>query len=101
MALGALLAISPWLLGYTGLGGAMVNALIIGLMVFALSALALTLIDGWEAYFCGLLGIWTVLSPWLIGFTRYDNAMMSHLVIGGAIVLIAAYEIWQSGRAPS
>ncbi len=99
MALGALLALSPWLLGYTGLDGATINALIIGLMIFALSALALTLLDRWEAYISGLLGIWAALSPWLIGFTRYDVAMLTHLLLGLAVVLVAAYEVWQTERA--
>lgn len=99
MALGALLAASPWLLGYTGLEGATINAIIIGLLVFALSALALTLLDGWEAYISGLLGIWATLSPWLIGFFPYDMATFAHIGIGAAIVAIAAYEIWQTGRS--
>lgn len=99
MALGALLAVSPWLLGYTGLEGATINALIIGLLVFALSALALTLLDRWEAYISGLLGLWAALSPWLVGFPRYDAPLLAHLIIGLAVVLIAAYEIWQGETA--
>lgn len=101
MALGALLAVSPWLFGYTGLEAATINAIIIGLLVFALSALALTLLDGWEAYISGLLGIWAGLSPWLIGFAPYDRASFAHIGIGAAIVAIAAYEIWQTGRGDS
>jgi hypothetical protein len=97
MALGALLAASPWLLGYTGLEAATINAVIIGLLVFALSALALTLLDGWEAYISGLLGIWAALSPWLIGFTFYDMATFAQGGLGVLVLGIAASEIWQAG----
>lgn len=63
MVLGLLLALSLWLLRFTGLEGATLNAVIIGGLVCALSALALTLLDRWEAYISGLLGVWAMLSP--------------------------------------
>ncbi|WP_374299314.1 SPW repeat protein [Ferrovibrio sp.] len=98
MALGIALAGSPWLLGYRGLEEATMNAVIIGLLVFALSALALTLLDRWEAYINAVLGLWAGLSPWLLGFTGYDMALLAHLGIGGSVVLIAVLEIWQASR---
>lgn len=97
MAFGLLLALSPWLLRFTGLEGATLNAVIIGGLICALSALALTLLDRWEAYISGLLGIWAMLSPWLIGFTAYDMAMLAHIGLGALVVAVAAIEIWQSG----
>jgi len=97
MVLGFLLVVSPWLLRFTGLEAATLNAVIIGFLIFALSALALTLLDRWEAYINGLLGLWAVLSPWLIGFTGYDYAMFAHVGIGILVVVVAAIEIWQTG----
>lgn len=99
MALGLLLAASPWLLRFTGLEAATLNAVIIGGLVFALSALALTLLDRWEAYISGMLGIWAILSPWLIGFTAYGMAVAAHVALGALVVVIAAIEIWQDGRS--
>lgn len=97
MVLGLLLAVSPWLLQFTGLDAATLNAVIIGGLIFALSALALTLLDRWEAYINGLLGLWAVLSPWLIGFTSYDMALIAHIGLGAGVVVVAAIEIWQIG----
>jgi hypothetical protein len=97
MALGLLLAVSPWLLQFTGLDAATLNAVIIGFLIFALSALALTLLDRWEAYINGLLGLWAVLSPWLIGFTTYDMAMLAHIALGAMVVAVAVIEIWRAG----
>lgn len=99
MVLGLLLAGSPWLLQFTGLEAATLNAVIIGGLICALSALALTLLDRWEAYTSGLLGIWAMLSPWLIGFTAYDMAMFTHLGFGALVVAVAAIEIWQSSAS--
>lgn len=96
MLFGLLLAVSPWLLGFTGFEGATLNAVIIGGLIFALSALALTLLDRWEAYISGLLGVWAMLSPWLIGFTAYDPAMLAHIGLGGLVVVVAVIEVWQS-----
>jgi hypothetical protein len=97
VGLGLLLALSPWLLRFTGLEGATLNAVIIGGLICALSALALTLLDRWEAYISGLLGVWAMLSPWLIGFTAYDIAMLAHIGLGALVVVVAAIEVWQSG----
>jgi hypothetical protein len=97
MIFGLLLAISPWLLQFTGLEAATLNAVIIGGLIFALSALALTLLDRWEVYISGLLGIWAMLSPWLIGFIAYDMAMLAHIGLGALVVVVAAIEVWQSG----
>lgn len=99
MALGVLIAASPWLVGYVGLGGATMNAIIIGFLVFALSALALTLLDRWEAYINALLGVWLLLSPWLLGFAIFDMAKFAHLFGGALVLAIAFLEIWQGGAA--
>ncbi len=99
MLFGLLLAVSPWLLGFTGLEGATLNAVIIGGLICALSALALTLLDRWEAYISGLLGLWAMLSPWLIGFTAYDTAMLAHVGLGALVIVVAAHDVWQSGAA--
>ena len=99
MVLGLLLAVSPWLLQFTGLDAATLNAVIIGGLIFALSALALTLLDRWEAYISGLLGLWAALSPWLIGFTAYDMAMIAHVGLGALVVVTAAIEIWQTSSS--
>ncbi len=47
----------------------------------------------------GVLGLWAAVSPWLIGFTAYEVALTAHVVIGIAVVAIAAYEIWQAGAS--
>jgi hypothetical protein len=95
-ALGILMVASPWLLGYSALEGATMNAVIIGFLVAALSALALTLLDRWEAWINAALGIWLVLSPWTLGFAIFEPARLSHLAIGIFVLAIAGAEVWQT-----
>src|SRR5690606_16704195 len=92
MALGIAMTASPWLLGYTGLEDATLNAVMTGFLVFALSALALTLLDHWEAYLNAMLGAWLVLSPWLLRFDGYETVKLAHLAVGAFILVIAAQE---------
>lgn len=99
MVFGLLLAVSPWLLQFNGLEGATLNAVIIGGLICALSALALTLLDHWEAYISGLLGVCAMLSPWLLGFTAYDAATLAHTGLGALVVVVAVIEIWQGGSS--
>lgn len=100
MALGVLLAASPWLLGYADREDAMLNAVLSGFLVAALAALSLTLLDRWEAYLTLMLGLWLILSPWLLRFDNVDRVKFAHLAIGAFILVIAAQEIWQNRRAP-
>ena len=99
MVLGIAMAASPWLLGYTGLEDATLNAVMAGFLIFALSALALTLLDHWEAYLNAMLGAWLVLSPWLLRFDGHETVKLAHLAIGAFVLVIAAQEIWQSRSA--
>jgi len=50
LALGVAIGLSPWSFGFTGLGGATMNSVIIGMLVFALAGLTLTLQDRWEGW---------------------------------------------------
>lgn len=78
----------------------MLNAVLSGFLVAALAALSLTLLDRWEAYLTLMLGLWLILSPWLLRFDNVDRVKFAHLAIGAFILVIAAQEIWQNRRAP-
>lgn len=52
----------------------------------------------WQDWANMAFGILLAASPWLLGFTEYDGAMIAHLGIGVCIVAVASLEIWQGGR---
>ena len=46
------------------------------------------------------LGIWILISPWLLGFSSITVMMWSNLVIGVAFILINLWIIF-GGKAPT
>lgn len=84
--LGAWLAVSPFLLGYTSTPAAMWTAMIVGGLVLVLAFFELG--DGpvWEEWATFLLGAWAVLAPWVLGFSGLGTPVWNMVIVG---VLIA------------
>lgn len=84
---------APWALGVLEQGDAMVyNAIAVGLAIafFALADLAKE--ERWEPIVSLLLGLWAVVSPWVLGFATAGH-MMVVTVAAGAIVAVVS--LWQ------
>lgn len=96
LALGVAVGLAPWSFGFTGLGGATMNSVIIGMLVFALAGLTLTLQDRWEGWFTLGLGAWLVLAPWLLNFYRVPQAALPHLGFGLALMAVSILGLWRS-----
>ena len=93
LLVGLWLIISPWAVSYSGDERAMANAVIFGIIVAVLSVAALTAFQEWEEWINALIGIWLIISPWVLGFSG-DNAAMQNLVVAGIIVLVLS--VWSS-----
>lgn len=98
LGLGLATVLSPWIFGYRGIEAAVMNAAIVGLLVFALAALALTLLDGWENFVLFPLGLWLAAAPWLLGYSIYAQALWSQVGLGLAIAALAALAIRRRDR---
>lgn len=89
--LGLWLAATPWILGYSGLTGALWSGLISGLIVAVLAALALPAgRQLWSEWLNLIMGAWIFISPWVIGFTTHSIAFWDALIVG-VLVAIAAF----------
>lgn len=89
--LGAWLVISPWALGYQGETTAMANAILVG-VALAAAALGATFVPrAWEEWTEGALGLWMVVSPWVLGFAGLRDAMYA---ASGTGVVILALALW-------
>ncbi|WP_036320630.1 SPW repeat protein [Microbispora sp. ATCC PTA-5024] len=87
---GLYLAISPWVVGFTGFRSLLVNNLIVGLAVAALalgyaSAFGRTYGVSWVT---PLLGIWTIIAPWVIRGQPATTATIWNNVVTGAVILV-------------
>lgn len=94
LALGLWLVVSPWALGFAGEAGAMWNAVIAGVLVAAIACYALFEVMAWQEWANAALGIWLVISPWVLGFSALAAAMWSAVLVGA---VIAALAIWALG----
>ena len=89
LLIGIWLFISPWVLGFVGSNaGADWNAWILGAAIVVFSAIAVSLPQAWEEVINILLGIWMVISSWVLGIT--SRAAESNAVIVGLLLILFA-----------
>lgn len=100
LLLGAFLAGSPWMFGFAS-GLETQNAVICGIIIAALSLAALAAFAEWEEWINLIVGLWVFVSPWVLGFANTTTGAMGiHLVVGAAVAVIAAIEVWMLHRSP-
>lgn len=92
LALGAILFISPWLFGFAR-GSVGENDWVAGFLIAACSIAALVIFRQWNAWINLVLGMWLVVSPWILGLPR---TTATHIAIGIGLVVayLAALELW-------
>ena len=95
MVLGLWLAVSPWIIDFADSDPAAArNALVVGIAIAVLSALTFLAYHVIEEWVDVILGVWLIISPWIVSGSR-DAAVVANFVIIGAVVLaLSGYEIW-------
>lgn len=96
VALGVLLFLSPWLIGFTEPASLAWNSWACGLVVTALAAAALVRFADWEEWITALVGVWVAISPWVLAGTVATAAHWMHGVVGLLIAVLAAWRGWSS-----
>lgn len=90
LILGVWLFISPWLLNYADtVAGWNAYAMGAGIVVFAL--LAAYMPKAWEEVLNTLLGVWLVVSPFVLNFVTMPKVALHTVVVG---ILATAFAIW-------
>jgi hypothetical protein len=90
LVLGSWLFVSPWALQYTDTTAAM-NAHVMGAGIVAFAAIAAYMPRAWEEVINTLLGVWLVLSPFILAFTGMSTIALHTVVIG---VLVTGFAVW-------
>jgi hypothetical protein len=98
LILGAILFFSPWMFGFDA-GRASENAHIAGIVIAVLAIAALAAFATWEEWLNLIVGLWTMVSPWVLGF-QGTRAMTVSVVIGIAVAVLAAIELWIMSQNP-
>jgi hypothetical protein len=87
VVVGAWLFFSPWILGFAGMQLALWNALIFGAVIFVLAVSALSAFQDWEEWVDMAVGLWLIISPWVLGVAA-TTAVVWNFVIVGVLALI-------------
>jgi hypothetical protein len=98
LVLGAVLCASPWIFTFAA-GPQSQNAVISGIIIAVLSLAALAALAVWEEWLNLIMGLWVIVSPWVLQFQE-SNAMMIHVVIGIIVAVLAAIELWMLYQHP-
>jgi hypothetical protein len=98
LILGAFLFASPWIFGFTS-GPAATNAYICGVIIAALSIAALAAFAIWEEWLNVVVGLWVLVSPWVLGFAGTTAATVQ-VIVGIIVAVLAAIELWMMYQRP-
>ena len=99
LVLGAFLFVSPWLFAYAGgIGG--VDAWLTGAVLVVISIAAVVAFAEWEEWISLALGLWMIVSPWLLGFA-HTRAMHIGIGVGCVVVYLAGLELLLIHDRPS
>ena len=93
IVLAVVIGLSPWLTCHEH-EAAMWNAAAVGVLLLALAAFELVDLQRSEEVGEIALGMWLIASPFVFGYAESALAIW-HFVLGGAVVLLAALELWQ------
>lgn len=97
---GVALFLSPWLFGFAAEAAASWNAWIVGLLTAIVGVWTMTNCQSWEEWLNLALGVWTLVSPWLLGFAAVGAAVTMHVVVGLIVAVLAILELWRSHNRP-
>lgn len=98
LILGAILFISPRIFAFSA-GPESQSAYISGIVIVVFSIAALASFAVWEEWLNLIVGLWVIVSPWLLGFPN-TTAMTVSVAIGVLVVALAAVELWIMSQQP-
>jgi hypothetical protein len=102
--IGLWLIVTPWSLGAYGSdslpsGAAAWNFLFCGLIVAALGGLAYASRYVWEDRLDVFLGVWLIVSPWILQFTDHALLTWNALLSGLLLMILAGWVLWRKHLA--
>jgi hypothetical protein len=92
---GIWLIIAPFIVGFGGLTAPMVNSVVLGAVVLILAAIrtANPLRGQGLSWINLLLGIWLIISPWVVGFASAAAATRNTVIFGIVVGILAIWNL--------
>jgi hypothetical protein len=100
MLLGALIVASPWFplpeeAPIAGQPLIILNTVAVGLVVFGLAQLEYVALQRWEEVTTILVGLWLIVSPYVLGYSGEGFLRLYHSSLGVVVVLLGVLQLWQ------
>lgn len=90
---GLVVMLSPWWLGFTDSMAASANAVVVGLALIATATGAILVPRPWEEWTEFALGIWLIMSPWVLQYALERENRLVMVALGAVIVLISLWTL--------
>ena len=90
-ALGVWLITSPWVLGFQAETVAMSNAVVAGIVLMAVAIGAILVPAAWEEWTESALGLWLIISPWVLKWEHVDLARINAVTTGVVVLILALW----------
>jgi len=91
--LGIAVLMSPWMLGFTDSMAATTNAVVVGLALIAAAMGAILAPRPWEEWTEAALGLWLIMSPWVLQYAMSHQNRLAMVGLGAVIVLFSAWTL--------
>ena len=99
LVLGIWLFVSPWLLGFhSSIPRDSWNFFIVGLAFIVFAGFALNMRTLWEEWVNLALGVWMIISPWLLGYSANAVARDDAVVVGLIVGLLSVWSLLAESR---
>jgi hypothetical protein len=95
MLLGVLIGLSTWIVGGQYAPAIAWNAVLVGLLVLALSQLEYAALRRWEEVGVIACGLWLIASPYALGYADTGSLRVWHFALGAMVTLLSVFELWQ------
>jgi hypothetical protein len=98
---GVWLILAPFVLNFEGADAAQWNHIIVGAAVLVLAAIRAFDPDERESlsWMNVVLGLWMIVSPFLLGYANVNDAQTNSLITGVIILALAAFIAYESNEA--
>jgi len=93
LILGIWMVVSPWALQHQTDMHSTSNAVILGILIGLAALVALFKVMAWEEWANVVLGVWLLISPWVLGFTALTAAMWNAVIIGIVVTVLALWAL--------
>ncbi|MBU6503689.1 MAG: SPW repeat protein [Burkholderiales bacterium] len=91
--LGLWFVLSPWVVGYQGMSGAVASAIVLGILMIIASFGAMMIPKAWEEWSQVVLGILMIIAPWVVQFSSSGDAMRTSVITGIVTLILALWTL--------